>query len=130
MVPPDDIPRRPDQHSHAADGAARVTSLRLELPEAVMARLRSSAQRQGRSVSAETVALLQEGVVSAVNSDWARTPVKQARLVKSAGLHVELPEVVAAQLRELAHKAHRSLGVEAAHLLQGMLQTIDASRIE
>jgi hypothetical protein len=125
MVSPHDPQGQPGDQ--ARGDSARVTPLRLELPEPAMAQLRAAAQRHGRSPSAEVIVLLQEAVVSAADAGWARMPVRQARLVQSAGLHVEVPEALAERLRELAHLAHRSLGVETALLLQRMLKTIQES---
>jgi hypothetical protein len=121
-------PHRKPGGQPGGDGA-RVTTLRLELPEPAMAQLRSVAQRHGRGLSAEAVVLLQEAIVSAADAGWARTPVKQARLVRSAGLYVELPEALAERLRELAQQAHRSLGVETAFLLQRILRMIQQSGV-
>jgi hypothetical protein len=90
----------------------------LELPKDTMRQLRLSAARHGgRAAAAEAIALLGDALGAGPTD---KTGGEES--LTRTGLRLELPEVLVAVLRPLADQAYRTVGGEAAFLLQILLR--------
>jgi hypothetical protein len=97
---------------------SKASAFYLELPRDTMRQLRLSATRHGgRAAAAEAIALLEDALGAGPTDEAAG-----AETHAGTCLRLELPEVLVALLRPLADRAYRTVGGEAAFLLQILLR--------